>query len=118
MIKLIQTAKVYSANWEVRMIDDLNTMSEMFLPEVKIVQGDFDISCKFTLKDTGESMYFACDTEWQPAIDSVYPLDSLVLKTLFRGSEEDLCGKVVHKNLMPDWEEIRHQCLLKYGELN
>jgi hypothetical protein len=51
---------------------------------------------------SGENIYFSCDEEWNPMIGSTMSLKDLLLKTLTRGDE--VCNKVIHKDLVPDWQ--------------
>ena len=102
MIKAIAEAKKYGAKWECTHMDDLALESNDLKDDVTVVQGDYDVSCCFTLAASGENIYFSCDEEWSPIVGSTLSIKDLLLKTLTRGDEE--CNKVIHKDLVPDWQ--------------
>lgn len=104
MIKAIAEAKKYGAKWECTHVDDLALESADMEDDVKVTQGDFNLSCCLTLKATKENVYFTCDEEWSPQVDSTLSLKDLLLKTLTRGDET--CYKVIHKDLVPDWKSL------------
>ena len=104
MIKAIAEAKKYGAKWECAHVDDLALESQDMSDDVQVVQGDYTLSCCFTLLSSKENVYFPCDEEWSPQVGSTLSLKDLLLKTLSRGEEE--CYKVIHKDLVPDWKSL------------